>query len=527
MRARSLAFPFAALLCLPLVLPACGERKPVQTAAAAAVGTTTTADPTEAPPKVDTVTAEAPPPPPAPNDKSKLEGDARAAYDKGVAAYNAGDLAGAAQGFQQAISIENKAYEAYYALGFTYERMGKGSDALEQYRTAYKLNANFDAAVAAYGFLVYKQGSRSEAEKFLEDQAAKSPKALGVKTALAEVKSLNGDSSRAQELAGEVLTVEAKYEDAMVLIARDHYRRGRTDLASYVLSAILDGQQTQEEKEKGLPAKASPPRAPTNAGAHLLRGIMLQKQGERLAAAKWFASAAKLRPDLVEAQLQLGFIRLEANDAEGALDPLKHAVTYSAGNVEAHLALGDAYRLFGGKGAEAKKEYLWVVAAAGAPAKLKALSQYNLGLLYFLTPGLDGMTDVQRYDKCVEYWNQYKAAKGTASEASWPADADELIEQARRARNAAAAATGGAGGASPKAASSGGAKPVAATPAPSASAPTKPAAAAPSASAPTKPAASAAPAPSAKAAAPAGSTPAAPAASTKPPSGPAAPKTTF
>lgn len=526
MRARLFAFPFAALLCVPLALSACGERKPAKTAAGGS-GTTSGAagEPSEAPPKVDTVTAEAPPPPPTPSDKSKLEGDARAAYDKGMAAYNAGDLGGAAQGFQQAISIENKAYEAYYALGFTYERMGRGSEALEQYRTAYKLNGNFGAAVAAYGFLLYKQGSRTEAEKFLEDQAAKSPKDLGVKTALAEVKSLNGDSSRAQELAGEVLTAEAKYEDAMVLIARDHYRRGRNDLATYVLSAILDGQRTQEEKEKDLPAKASPPRAPNHAGAHMLRGIMLQKAGERLVAAKWFESAAKLRPDLVDAQLQLGLIRLEANDAEGALEPLRKAVTYAAGNVEAHLALGDAYRLYGGKGAEAKKEYLWVVSSAGTPANIKALAQYDLGLLYFLTPAIDGMTDVQRYDKCVEYWNQFKAAKGTASGASWPSDADDLIEQARRARNAAAAAGGGAGGATPKATTS--AKP-AAPAAPTTSA--KPAAsAAPTTSA--KPAASAAPTASAKpaaSAAPAKPTASAPpAAPAKPPAGPAAPKTTF
>lgn len=485
MRTRALVVPFVALLVVPGFLGACGSRKPATSPSASASGSTSAGTESSAttPAGEAGVTGEAPPPPPAPGEASKLQGSARAAYDQGVASFNAGDLPGAATHFQQAISAEPKAYEAHYALGVTFERMGKTADALESYRNAYKLNPNYDAAIAAYGFLLYKQGSRTEAEAFLSDQSAKNPKALGVMVALGEIKSLQGDSNSAQTLAGNVLTVEAKYEPAMVLIARDHYRRGRLDLANYVLTAILDGQKTAEEKEKGQPAKASPPRAPNNPEAHLLRAIILQKGGDRPNAAKWFESATKLRPDLTDAELQLGLIRLEANDAEGALAPLQKAVQYASGNVEAHLALGDAYRLAGGRGPDAKKEYTWVVSAPAAAAQTKALAKYDLGLLYFLTPGLDGMTDVQRYDEAVKYWNSFKTDKGTASGQSWPADADDLIEQARRARAAAAAGGSGAGGTAPK----GGAAPATTS--------AKPATTTPPAT--SKPAASSAPAPAA------------------------------
>jgi Tfp pilus assembly protein PilF len=497
MRFRSLLFPAFALLAFPL---ACGDRTPAKTAktatSASATETAAPAGPTG--PKADTVTAETPPPPP-PGESSKLLGSARQSYDAGVLSYNAGDLPGASKHFRDAVSAEPKAYEAYYALGVTSERMGKTADALEAYRNAYKLNPNFDAAIAAYGFLLYKQGSKTEAEAFLSDQSAKNPKALGVMTALAEIKSLQGDSNSAQTLAGNVLVQEAKYEPAMILIARDHYRRGRNDLATYVLSAILDGQKTQEEKEKGLPAKASPPRAPNNAEAHLLRAVILQKQNERLAAAKWFETAAKLRPDLVDAQLQLGLIRLEANDAQGALEPLKKAVSYSGGNVEAHLALGDAYRLSGGQGPNAKTQYQWVISATGAPAQLKALAQYNMGLLYFLTPGMDSLNDVTRYDRAVEYWKMYKTAKGTTNAPSWPADADELIEQAQRARQAAAAGGTGAGGTAPKPA------PTPAKPATSAAPAATPAKSAAPAPTPTPAASAPKPAPTASAPKPASS----------------------
>jgi Tfp pilus assembly protein PilF len=467
-----------AIVALPIALGACGSRKPATTAKTASSGESGGGGGGTANTVPTGNVGEAPPPPPAPGESSKLVGAARDAYDRGVAAYNAGDLPGALTAFQQATSAEPKAYEAHYALAMTYERMGKNGDALEHYREAYKLNPNYEAAITAYGFLLYKQGNKAEAESFLTDQQAKNPKAVGLMTSLAEIKSLQGDSTAAQRLASDALTLEAKYEPAMVLIARDHFRRGRLDLASYVLTAILDGQKTAEEKDKNLPAKTNPPRAPNNAEAHFLRAVILQKQGERLAAAKWFESAAKIRPDLVEARLQLGLIRLEANDADGALEALQKAVAYASGNVEAHLALGEAYRLYGGKAADAKAQYNWVLGSAAAAAKMKALAQYDLGLLYFLTPGIDSLADPPRYDKATDYFRQFKAAQGTAKGEGWPTDADDLIEQSIRAKSAAAAAGTGAGGTTAKPAPT-----TTATPTPTTSA--KPSASTTTTSAPT------------------------------------------
>ena len=60
----------------------------------------------------------------------------------------------------------------------TFEKMGKTADALESYRNAYKLNPNYDNAYAAYGLLLYRQGSKTEAENFLNDQSSKNPKLL-------------------------------------------------------------------------------------------------------------------------------------------------------------------------------------------------------------------------------------------------------------------------------------------------------------------------------------------------------------
>jgi Tfp pilus assembly protein PilF len=478
-----------ALAIAPVLGVACGGNKPAESPkTASSASSEPTATVAETPAATSTPPEAAPPPPPpAGSGGEGLAGSAKDAYAKGIASYNAGDLAGASASFQSAVSAEPKAYEAHYALGNVLEHQGRYSEALEHYREAYKLNDNYGAAFAAYGYLLYRQGSKTEAETFLADQSAKHPKDLLIMTAAAEIKSLQGDSATAQTLAQNALTIDGKYEAAMVLIARDHFRRGRVDLANYVLGAILDGQRTEDERAKGLPAKTNPPRAPTNADAHLLRAEILERANERREAAKWFDSASKLRGDLVDARLQLGLIRLEANDVEGALEPLEKAVAYAPGNVDAHLALAETYRLVGGRASDAKREYNWVVNASASPAQLKATAQYNLGLLYFLTPNIDAMNDVSRFDKSIEYFNAYKTAKGTASGPSWPSDVDDLLEQARRSKEQAKAASAGGTSTAKKP------TPAPTTP-PASSAPPKPATSAPPPTAP-PPAASASTAP--------------------------------
>jgi Tfp pilus assembly protein PilF len=543
LRTLTTALAWTAALAFPLAFGvACGARTPAKGAAGAA-STAATEIPEADRPRTDTVTAEAPPPPPPTPSETPAgsSSDFKSAYEQGYQQYLRGELVAAQQSFQSALSIDAKGYVAHYGIALVLEHLGKNNDALEHYREAYKLNSNYEAAVTAYGYLLYRMGSRTEAETFLSEQNTRSPKAYGIMTALAEIKSLKGDSSTAQSLAQNALTLEGKYEPAMVLIARDHFRAGRVALAQYVLSSILDGQQTDEERAKGEPAKKNPPRAPGNAEAQLLRAIIFQRAGERTAAAVWFEKAARTRPDLVEAHLQLGLLRIESNDAEGARIPLETAVKYAPANAEARLALGESYRLqalttFGDKlGWElAKASYGWVLAAPGASSLVKGLADYDLGLLYFLVPGVDKLQDVPRLDKAIDYFNQYKSAKGTSQGASWPNDIDDLLAQAQIARRNAAAGAAGAGGTTPKGGPTAAPKPTTTTPPapkPSATPPAatvapKPSAAPPAATVAPKPSA----APPASVAPKPSATPPVPSASAKP-AVPAAPsssvKTTF
>src|SRR5262249_2741494 len=153
--------------------------------------------------------------------------------------------------------------------------------------------------------------------------------AVRLKTYLAEVKSIEGDSPGCQKLAQEALTKQPDFKDAMVVIARDYYRAHRWDLARYALQAILDG------ADDG----SIPPRDKGNRDALLLRGLIERESGQRKQALADFDQAMQKRPDLFEAQVNLGEMKLEAGNAGEAQSPLERAVRYGPNVAVGHLDL--------------------------------------------------------------------------------------------------------------------------------------------------------------------------------------------
>jgi tetratricopeptide (TPR) repeat protein len=123
---------------------------------------------------------------------------------------------------------------------------------------------------------------------------ASMPRSAAVVAALAEVKSLRGQSGEAQRLAQEALKRNPDYRPAMVTLARDHYRSRRLDLSLYTLKGVLDGYGPE-----------NPPRDPNNAEARLIRGLIYKEQSLRGPAIQELTKAISLRPDLVEARLHL------------------------------------------------------------------------------------------------------------------------------------------------------------------------------------------------------------------------------
>ncbi len=373
--------------------------------------------------------------------RPKMNASAQQAYTAGLTAFQNGDLDGAKAQFQKATQADSNAYQAYYSLGVVDERLGDNSGALSAYKRAYGVVGDYEPAIVSYGVLLANTGQQSEAETFLSNEQSKYPKSAAITAGLAEVKSIEGNSADAQRLAQEALKKNPNYRPAMLTIARDHYRNRRLDLALYTLKGILDGYGAE-----------NPPRDKNNASAHLLRGMIYKEQGQRKLAMDEFQTAVSLRPDLVQARLQLAAYMLEAGNATGAAPLLEGAIRYDKDNVLAHLNLGDAYRLLGKVG-DAQKQLEWVVSKDSTMAQ----AHYDLGLLYLFSENIPGVTPEQAADKAIDEFTQYQKLKPRGKTAGAADDTEELITraktkkaliQAKQQEQAQAAKSGSSGGSS-------------------------------------------------------------------------------
>ncbi|MCH2109642.1 MAG: tetratricopeptide repeat protein, partial [Polyangiaceae bacterium] len=197
----------------------------------------------------------------------------------------------------------------------------------------------------------------------------------------------------------------------MMVLARDHYRAHRVDLALYTLRGILDGY-----------GPANPARDPENGEAFYLRGAIYSEQGMKKQAMEELAYATELRPDLVEAHLILSTYMLEAGNAAGAKPHLEMVVRFNNLSIPGHLQLGDTYRLLGDIPA-AKRELEWVIAAD----QQAVAAHYNLGLLYLTAKEVPGVSPLEAAEKAIEHLSAYqqKIPRGG------PDDVAELLTRAQ------------------------------------------------------------------------------------------------
>jgi Tfp pilus assembly protein PilF len=346
--------------------------------------------------------------------RPKMNAKATQAYLAGMEAFRNGDLESARTQLLAATKADAKAYQAFYSLGTVRERLGEKAGAQTMYRKALQVVPDYEPAIVSLALIMARSNRPDEAESILRDYQAKMPKSAAVVAALAEVKSIGGDSTEAQRLAQEALKKNPDYRPAMVTLARDHYRNRRLDLAMYALRGILDGYGDE-----------NPPRDENNAEARLIRGLIFKEQGNKQGAIDEFKKAIALRPDLVEARVQLAAYYLESGNATDAVPLLEAALRYDKNNVMAHLDLGDAYRLLG-KAAEARRELEWVLDKDPNIAE----AHYNLGLLYLFSDGLPGVKREAAPDLAIASFEAYKKKK-PRNQAGAPDDTDELITRAK------------------------------------------------------------------------------------------------
>jgi tetratricopeptide (TPR) repeat protein len=348
--------------------------------------------------------------PPAVAPREGLTGQAATLYMNAMQAFANGDLAGAKVLFEQTTQADPRSHQAYYSLGVTQERL-RDAGAAASYRQAFTIVPDYEPAIIAYAMLLARKGQLSDAERTLNEKRGQMPKSAAVAATLAEIKSLQKDTGSAQRIAQEALKLNPDYRPAMVIIARDHYRNRRLDLALYALTAILDGFGDD-----------NPPRDKDNPEALLLRGLIWREQGNRGGAMEQFSRALALRADLVEARVQYSTFLLEAGNAEEALPILEGAVKFDSESTPARLNLGDAYRLLGRYG-DAKTQFEWVLARDNSLPQV----HYDLGLLYLFAPAVPGMTAKQQVAEAIKELKKFQEIRAKDEHD----DSDELLNRAK------------------------------------------------------------------------------------------------
>ncbi len=366
-----------------------------------------------------------------PQEHAAMSSDAKGSYDEGFKAWISGDLQTAKADFKKATEADPKAAAAFYSLGTVLERLGDNSGAQQAYKQSFAAKSDYELGMGAYALNLAHTGHLAEADTFLTEKHQKMPKSARITNYLAEVKSLEKDSATAQQLAQDALRIDSNFHDAMVTIARDHYRAGRIDLASYALKAILEGF-----------GQASPARDPGNAEALLLRGLIERDAGQRIPAMKDFEAAHAKRPDMVEATVQVAAMKLEAGNATEAQPLLESAIRYAPQSALAHMNLGDCYRLQR-RWADAKKE---LDKALSLDSSLMQ-PHYDLGLMYLFAPSFPGMSASDQIGAAIRELNTYKKMRGPKAPPGVSDDIDDLIARAtqkqtemQQAKAAAAAA---------------------------------------------------------------------------------------
>jgi tetratricopeptide (TPR) repeat protein len=341
------------------------------------------------------------------------------AYDDGFKAWMTGDLQTAKAKFREATNADPKASGAFYGLGCVLERLGDNAGAQTAYRQAFNAKSDNELAMGAYALNLAHTGHQGEADTFLSDKHQRAPNSARIETYLAEVKSLEKDSSSAQQLAQDALRIDPNFKDAMIVIARDHYRAGRPDLAKYAITAVLDGF-----------GQASPARDPGNPEALLLRGIIEREAGQRIAAMKDFDAARLKRPDLVEATIQVAAMKLEAGNASEAQPLLESAVKYAPQSAIAHMNLGDCYRL-ASRWADAKSQ---LDQALSLDSTLLG-AHYAMGLMYRFAPSFPGMDQKSALAAALREFNTYKQMRGVKAPPGVSDDIEDLIAGTQQALN--------------------------------------------------------------------------------------------
>ena len=363
-----------------------------------------------------------------------LSAAARPHVERGVAAASNGDADGARAAFMSAVSADPRSYQALFNLGVLSDRGGNEAQALDYYRQALRIQADFVPALRGVVAIHIRRGQAAQALSEVESLARRFRANLALQALHADVLVHNHRYQQAWDAARVALRCDERFVPALRSLVRASLAQERRELAEQILNQAI----------------AADPRDPE---LFVLKAELLSEEvGRAREVLEAYRRAVALRPTYTEARVALGALLLRGGNYQEALQQYQAAAEVNPTLAAVHLGIGDAHRSLR-QWAEAKAAYDRVLQL---DANLPAV-YFNLGLLYRTAqaefPGLDLIQTLTRAkDAFTRYRNLMgpRLSRDDPSEA-YLAEVERLLGRARRAaeeaeREAAREAAGGTEG---------------------------------------------------------------------------------
>jgi tetratricopeptide (TPR) repeat protein len=363
-------------------------------------------------------------------------GDAAAMLGEAVRLHQAGDMAGAAAGYERALAagVDDPAVRSN--LGAAYASLGRYDDAVEQYRRALARDAANVAIRRNLALAYYKTGRMEDAAREAEAVALAQPDSEAARLLLADCLFRLGRNARVidllQPLAGRAspdravsyllgmaLLGEGRMAEAQAAIdrvLRDEAPEAHVFLATMYLRDgdcakaepeirralaanpklptvnFLDGQCRMDQNRSDWPGAIEAFRAelavdPNHFEANLYLGDLLREGARHDEALPYLERARRLRPESLGARFSLGAVLVALGRTDEAL-PLLEAVARAApDHLQTHMQLAVVYtRLGRADDAAAEKAAVKRLATEGESRFFKGVSDALARLLAMPAP---------------------------------------------------------------------------------------------------------------------------------------------
>lgn len=344
-----------------------------------------------------------------------MSAKARKTFEQGIQAALEGNTAAAETSFQQTLKKDPNAYEALYNLGVLADRRANESVAMEYYRRALAVVADYEPAARGLSIIYLRRNQVQEALRLVEPVADTYRANLQMQALYAE---LLVEARRLEEAwlaARRALKCDERFVPALIALVKASRAQGRDELADSILDQALQID-------------------PDVAELHFLDGERAEAEpGQLREALAAYERAVELRPDYAEARMALGIQLLAGGNYDGALAHFQAAANLAPMLPAVHVNLGDAYRATE-QWAEAEREYR---KALELQPKLPE-AHYGMGLLFLSSAGdIPGMDELSAYQKAVDEFKAYRAQMGPRltkgdQSAEYLRDLDRLIQRAQR-----------------------------------------------------------------------------------------------